>query len=55
MARKFSGGRDRGAVSELTLKEDRVWTLDAYPHKRKHRHGKNSTPGEIHAVPGSAS
>lgn len=55
MARKFSGGRDRGAVTELTLKEDRVWTLDAHPHKRKHRRGKNSTPGEIVDVPGGAS
>lgn len=55
MGRKFSGGRGDGAVTELTLKEDRVWVIKAHPHKRKHRRGKNSTPGEIIDVPGSAS
>lgn len=41
MKRKFSGGRSGGATTELTLKEDGVWILDAHPHKRKHRRGKN--------------
>lgn len=52
MGRKFCGGRSGGggsgggATTELTLKEDGVWTLDAHPHKRKHRRGKNAA-GEI--------
>lgn len=54
MARKFTGGRSQGTVTELTLKEDGVWTLDAHPHKRKHRRGKNSGPGEIIDVTGGA-
>jgi prophage tail gpP-like protein len=37
MGRKFSGGRSDGATTQLTLKEDGVWTLDAHPHKRPHR------------------
>lgn len=41
MGRKFCGGRNGGATTELTLKEDGMWTLDAHPHKRKHRRGKN--------------
>lgn len=47
MARRFVGGRDQGTVTHLTLKEDGVWTLDAHPHKRKHRRGKNSLPGKV--------
>lgn len=54
MARKFIGGRTEGARTELTLKEDGVWTLDAHPHKRKHRRGKNSGPGEIIDVAGGS-
>ncbi|WP_293766574.1 phage baseplate assembly protein [uncultured Aquitalea sp.] len=45
MARKFQGGRGIGQVTMLTLKEDGVWVLDAHPHKRKHRRGKNSSAG----------
>lgn len=45
MARRFTGGRDQGTSTELTLKPDGVWVLDAHPHKRKHRRGKNSTGG----------
>lgn len=41
MGRKFIGGRNSGATTELTLKEDGVWILDAHPHTRKHRRGKN--------------
>lgn len=47
MARRFTGGRDRAARTQLTLKEDGVWQLDAHPHQRKHRRGKNATPGKI--------
>jgi len=37
MGRKFSGGRAAGARTELTLKEDGMWTLDAHPHKLRYR------------------
>lgn len=48
MARKFTLGRaGMGARTTLTLKEDGAWVVDAHPHKRKHRRGKNSGPGEI--------
>lgn len=45
LARKFQGGRGQGTVTTLTLKEDKVWVLDAHPHKRKHRRGKNGSAG----------
>lgn len=47
MGRKFIGGRTQGGETLLTLKEDRAWVLDARPHKRKHRRGKNSLPGQV--------
>jgi len=47
MRRTFTGGRDDSATTELKLKEDGVWVLDAHPHKRRHRRGKNSLPAEI--------
>lgn len=47
MARRFSGGRDQAPRTVLTLKEDRAWLLDAHPHKKKHRLGKNSAPLQI--------
>jgi prophage tail gpP-like protein len=47
MARRFTGGRGRPSRTQLTLKEDGVWQLDAHPHQRKHRRGKNSTPGAV--------
>ncbi|MCW3479743.1 phage tail protein [Neisseriaceae bacterium JH1-16] len=43
MARKFQGGRGQGTTTRLTLKEDQVWVLDAHPHKRKHRRGRNGS------------
>lgn len=54
MARKFTGGRDRPSRTILTLKEDGIWQLEAHPHTRKHRRGKNSTPGKIIDVSGAA-
>jgi len=42
MARKFTGSRQGGAETTLTLKEDGVWTLDAHPHKGKHRRGEKA-------------
>ncbi|ARU30905.1 phage tail protein [Sulfuriferula sp. AH1] len=54
MARKFRGGRASGSRTELTLKEDGVWVLDAHPHKGKHRRGKNSAPGQIIDLTGAA-
>lgn len=47
MGRKFRMGRSEGGITEMRLKEDGVWTLDAHPHKNKHRRGKNSAPGRI--------
>lgn len=41
IGRRFTGGRHVGQMTELRLVEDRVWVLDAHPHKRKHRRGKN--------------
>jgi len=38
MARRFSLDRQEGTVTTLTLKEDKVWTLDAHPHKGRKRH-----------------
>ncbi|WP_293766417.1 phage baseplate assembly protein [uncultured Aquitalea sp.] len=43
MGRKFLGGRSSGQITELTIKEDGVWVLDAHPHRRKHRRGKNDS------------
>lgn len=48
MGRKFSKSRDGGTRTQLRLKQDGLWTLDAYPHKRRYRKGKNSSgAGEI--------
>ncbi|MDP2786600.1 MAG: phage tail protein [Pseudomonadota bacterium] len=47
IARTFTGGRGQPSITTLTLKEDGVWTLDAHPHQRKHRRGKNDVPGQI--------
>jgi prophage tail gpP-like protein len=47
MARKFTGGRHEGQRTHLTLKEDKTWVLDAHPHKKNHRLGKNAAPLQI--------
>lgn len=48
MGRRFSGGRQEGARTLLTFKEDGVWILDAHPHDgRKHRHKKQGGPLSI--------
>ena len=47
MARKFIGGRNQSAQTQLTLKEDRTWVIDAHPHKKKHRLGKNAAPLQV--------
>lgn len=48
MARRFNGGRQGGAYTTLTLKEDGVWILDAHPHDgRRHRHKKDGGPLSI--------
>jgi prophage tail gpP-like protein len=54
MRRKFKRSRAEGTRTALTFKEDGVWTLDAHPHKNKHRRGKNSLPGAIVDVTGGA-
>ena len=53
MGRKFTGGRQQGPRTHLTLKEDKAWVLDAHPHKRKHRCGKNSAPWNMDASHGA--
>jgi prophage tail gpP-like protein len=47
MGRKFLRSRGYGTTTELTLKEDGVWVVEAHPHKKKHRRGKNALTGEI--------
>lgn len=47
MARKFLGGRDRHPITNLVLKEDGAWLLDAHPHKKKHRRHKGAATLEI--------
>ncbi len=48
IGRRFKKNRSEGTTTELRLKQDGLWVLDAHPHKRKHRRGKNSIgPGEI--------
>lgn len=54
MGRKFTRGRSDGTRTTLTLKEDGMWIVNAYPHKNKHRRGKNSVPGKIINVSGGA-
>jgi prophage tail gpP-like protein len=44
MARKFKRNRSDGTRTELTLKEDGVWAIEAHPHS-KHARGKNSLLG----------
>lgn len=53
MARKFTGGRQQGPRTHLTLKEDRTWVLDAHPHKRKHRRGKNGAGEQLSTSTGT--
>jgi len=44
MARTFVLSRAEGTMTRLSLREDKVWILEAHPHKRKHRKGKNYAP-----------
>lgn len=48
IARQFEGGRNTPTITNLELKEDGVWIVEAYPHKR--RRGKDS-PGQDADVP----
>lgn len=51
IGRRFSKSRAGGTQTELRLKEDGVWVLDAHPHKRRHHKGKNHIgDGEIITV-----
>lgn len=47
MARRFSGGRNEAPVTQLTLKEDGAWLLDAHPHKNRYRVGRNHAYPQI--------
>lgn len=52
MARTLRGGRGQRTVTELTLKEDGVWIVNAHPHKRRHRRGRNAGPGVVLDISG---
>lgn len=54
MGRKFSKSRSEGTITELRLVEDGVWLIEAHPHKRHYRRGKNSLPGEVVDLSGGA-
>lgn len=45
MGRRFRMSRQGGRVTELRLKEDGVWTLDAHPHRGRRR--RKTGPGRI--------
>jgi len=47
MSRRFTSNKQRGQITQLSLREDGVWALYAHPSKHKHRKGKNSLPGAI--------
>lgn len=47
MARRFTGDKNSGQRTQLTLKEDGVWVPQPHPSKRRHRRGMNSLPGKI--------
>lgn len=47
MARRFTCDKASGRRTQLTIKEDGVWVLDAHPSSRRHRRGINSLPGKI--------
>lgn len=54
MARRFTCDKASGQRTQLTLKEDGVWVLDAHPSNRRHRRGANSLPGKIIDLTGGA-
>ncbi|WP_429496752.1 phage baseplate assembly protein [Robbsia andropogonis] len=47
MGREFRSSRQDGQRTRLTLKEDRMWILDAHPHDGKHRKRAASGPLSI--------
>lgn len=47
MARRFVSNRKTGPQTQLVFKEDGAWVLDAHPHKRRHRRGKNDVHAQI--------
>lgn len=54
MGRNFSGGRNQPTLTRLTLKEDAMWIIEAHPHKRRHRRGRNGIGiGQIIDLTGS--
>jgi prophage tail gpP-like protein len=46
MGRKFTRSRSEGTRTELKLKEDGVWAIEAHPHSH-HRRGKNAVSGAV--------
>ncbi|CAH0444056.1 hypothetical protein LMG10661_00622 [Ralstonia syzygii subsp. syzygii] len=45
MARRFTGGRNRATQTRLTFKEDGMWIVEAHPHNKRHRRGRNGISG----------
>lgn len=52
ISRTLRGGRGQPTITELTLKEDGVWIVNAHPHKRRHRRGRNAGPGAVLDISG---
>lgn len=50
MGRTFRRDRSNGTTTELLLKEDGVWTLDAHPHKQKHKKVRDKKGQELEIV-----
>jgi prophage tail gpP-like protein len=42
IGRRFQCGRDGAAITELRLKEDGIWQIDAHPHNGRHRRGSHA-------------
>lgn len=47
MGRKLVRSRDGGTRTLLRFKEDGIWALDAHPHHRKYRRGRNEVTGTL--------
>lgn len=54
MQRRFTCSREAGQLTQMVLREDGAWVLDAHPSHRKHRRGKNAVPGKIIDIPAPA-
>jgi prophage tail gpP-like protein len=50
MGRTFKRDRSNGTTTDLFLKEDAVWLVEAHPHKKKHQKVKDSKGKELEIV-----